>query len=136
MSLGATDMNSAATIAGIGDAGDHRLVAVEIAAEIGEVDLRRRNLYFSEDRVDQQIGQRAGRRHRDRLALQVLHLADGRAHHQPVRHARPVAAEDLDVGAARAGENRGAGLDSMLSISPASSALCAMAPFFSGRFRA
>ena len=92
--------------AGIGDTGDHRLEAIEVAAKIGETNFGCRDLVLIEDRIDQQIGQRPRCCHRNCLALEIFHLADGRSHHQPVRNARPVAAENLDVGPACAGEDR------------------------------
>ena len=94
---------------GVGDAGHHRLEAVEVAAKVGEADVGRRHFIFLQDRVDQQVGQRAGRGHRHGLAFQVFDLLDARAHHQPMRHARPVAADNLQVGAVRAGQDRRAG---------------------------
>src|SRR5262249_45658301 len=79
------------------DPGYHSLEAIEVTTEIREMDPRHRNFVLLENGANQQIGQRARRRHRDRLAFQILDLVDGRSHHQSVRHAGPIASENLDV---------------------------------------
>ena len=91
--------------ASIGDTCGYRLEAIEVAAKICEMDLGRSNLVLLEDRIDKQIGQRSRRCYCNSLALEVLHFVDGGFHHQAVRHAGPVAAENLDVGSACAREN-------------------------------
>ena len=93
---------------GIDHADGERLVAIGIAAHIGELHLARRDAALLQHRPDQQIGQRAGRRDRDVFAAQILNFAHRFAREQAVHQARPVAAEDLHVRAARCRHDRAA----------------------------
>ena len=70
--LGAIDMNPEATTPASANR-DHRLVAVEIAAKIGEANLRRRNFGFLQQRVlISKSGSEPGAATATDLAFQIL----------------------------------------------------------------
>ena len=107
--------------------GGERLVAVGIGAHGGELHVAHRNSGLLQHGARHQLGEAAGRRHRDRFALEVGDRIDLVAHEQAVRHDQPVAADHLDVGAARGGDDRAAaGRPRTKSSSPASVALSSM----------
>ena len=67
---------------------------------------RLERLNFAKRDAREHVGKRAGRGDRDGLALEVLDRADAVLDHEAVRHDRPMAADDLDVGAAHVGRDR------------------------------
>ena len=82
-------------------AAGQRLIALAVAADRGELHLVGGDAVFRQRETRQHVGHRIRRRHRDRFSFQVGHRVDVVAHVDAVRQHDPMAADDLDVGAAR-----------------------------------
>ena len=84
-------------------AADQRLITFAVAADGGELHLVRGDAVFRQRGARQHVRHGIGRRDGDRLSFQVRDGVDVVAHVDAVRQHHPMAAEDLDVGAARGG---------------------------------
>ena len=94
---------------GIGDAGHHGAHAIAVATGDDELDVLGRQARLAKHRAGEQVGQRAGSRNRNDLALELRHRADVRLGVERIGQPRPSAAGYLDVGAATRRDHRAAG---------------------------
>ena len=95
---------------GIGNSGAERAEAVGIAAHDGKLHVAIGETVLRQHRARKQIRQRAGARNRKCFSFEIGNRCDVAMDKNGVGKHRPVAADDLDVGPARGGDQWRAGI--------------------------